>query len=219
MKPICSKVCLLVFLVAALPQWLPAQTDWLGKAKAAWGKEDFELANTASAAAGLSDEEKTLYLLTNLARLNGEKFHEELVVAYLMETQTPSSTNTKSLKTDLAKIKDLPMLKVEDQLCKSAAYHATDMGKTGGVSHDSSDGTKCFDRIEKYFNKPVAMAENCSYGYSKAMDILMQLLIDEGVPSLGHRKNILSPAYQVVGLSIQRHKTYQWNCVMDFAGG
>jgi uncharacterized protein YkwD len=45
----------------------------------------------------------------------------------------------------------------------------------------------------------------------------MQLLIDDGIESLGHRKNILEPKYQWIGIAIEPHKTYRTNCVMDFA--
>jgi uncharacterized protein YkwD len=62
------------------------------------------------------------------------------------------------------------------------------------------------------------MAENCDYGNNKAFDIVMSLLIDEDVPSLGHRENILDPEYKYVGTSIQPHKRYDWNCVIDFGG-
>ena len=57
--------------------------------------------------------------------------------------------------------------------------------------------------------------ENCSYGYSRGIDVVMQLLIDKGVKSLGHRKNLLSNSVGM-GASIQPHKTYAHCAVLDF---
>jgi uncharacterized protein YkwD len=45
----------------------------------------------------------------------------------------------------------------------------------------------------------------------------MALLIDDGIKSLGHRKNILNAGFHFVGIAIEPHKTYGTNCVMDFA--
>jgi hypothetical protein len=42
----------------------------------------------------------------------------------------------------------------------------------------------------------------------------MDLLIDEGVPSLGHRIILFKPHTQI-GVSIQPHKKYRWNAVLD----
>lgn len=208
----------LAILFAFSSALLHAQPTWVERARASWTEAEIEKANTAAQDASLTQQEKDLVLLMNLSRLNGRKFWNTLAQPYLAGTGEDNRF-TRSLVTDLEKVANLTMLNTCTGLFQSARAHALDMGRTGEIGHDSTDGTRCFDRVRKYYNKSVAMAENCSYGYADAMDILMQLLVDEGVPSLGHRKNILSPAYQLVGLSIQRHKTYQWNCVMDFAGG
>jgi hypothetical protein len=51
---------------------------------------------------------------------------------------------------------------------------------------------------------------------SSARDIVLQLLIDHDVPSLGHRIICLSSAYSVVGVSIQYHSRYGKCAVLDF---
>jgi uncharacterized protein YkwD len=60
------------------------------------------------------------------------------------------------------------------------------------------------------------MGECCYYGVEDAFDIIVDLLIDQGVSSLGHRKICLSPSYTELGVSIQPHKTYSSNTVLDF---
>ncbi len=90
------------------------------------------------------------------------------------------------------------------------------MGKTGKIGHKSTDGTKTFVRIKRYA-KGGYMGENCAYGPSDPLAIVMQLLVDDGVPSLGHRKTILSSNYKFVGIAIEPHKKYGHNCVQDFS--
>jgi len=46
--------------------------------------------------------------------------------------------------------------------------------------------------------------------------VAIQLLIDEGVPSLGHRKACLDKSMEKVGLNIQPHASYDYCCVLDF---
>ena len=60
------------------------------------------------------------------------------------------------------------------------------------------------------------VGENCSYGYEQAIDIVLTLMIDEGIKDVGHRKNILSEDFNAVGVAIRPHKNYRINCVIDF---
>ena len=58
--------------------------------------------------------------------------------------------------------------------------------------------------------------ECCEYGNDDPMEIVMSLLLDYDVPSLGHRKICLSETYNLIGVSIQPHKNYTYNSVLDF---
>jgi hypothetical protein len=57
--------------------------------------------------------------------------------------------------------------------------------------------------------------ECCDYGHNDALEIVLSLLIDEGIPSLGHRDVCLSN-YVKLGVAIQPHKRYGTNTVLDF---
>jgi len=173
-----------------------------------------EKANTASQANYLSDDEKEVILYMNLARLDGKWFVKNILDK--VDASAYTSENFKSLKSDLNKVQNLLPLLPGENLSKAATFHAKDMGQTGGFGHQSSDGTQTFVRIKK-FAQGGYMAENCSYGPSDPLSIVLQLLVDDGVPSLGHRKSILSSNYTHVGVSIQPHKVYGYNCVQDFS--
>lgn len=184
---------------------------------AEWTKDKKDQANTAKNADYLSDNEKKVVFFMNLARLDGKLFCETYLDKYVDENGLDKNNDyIKSLYKDLKKCKDLPMLKPTKNLTKAARFHAKDMGKLGKTGHNSSDGTSFSNRLKKYV-KATTIGENCQYGYNDPLAIVMDLLIDEGIVSLGHRKNILNPEYLFIGTAIEDHTDYKWNCVQDFA--
>jgi uncharacterized protein YkwD len=160
----------------------------------------------------LGEEEKKVILFMNMARHDGSLFASTFLEQYVQENQMDETSYLKSLRKDLKKVSGLQPLIPEDDLFRVARDHAEESGRTGHVGHK---------RMEKRFahlagNPYMAWGENCSYGYDQAIAIVITLLIDEDWPSLGHRKNILKPEYNSVGVAIRPHKTYRTNCVMDF---
>jgi uncharacterized protein YkwD len=64
----------------------------------------------------------------------------------------------------------------------------------------------------------ISAGENINYGNDDARRIVASLLIDDGVPSRGHRRNLLNGTFKFVGVSIGPHPVYGHMCVIDFAG-
>jgi hypothetical protein len=174
-----------------------------------WDSDAVKKANTAEQTEYLSAEEKLVILTTNLARLDGKLFTETILTPFL--EGKPKTKYTRSLIKDLSKVKDLPLLVPREDLYNIAFNHALNTGKKGSVGHEGFDR-----RFKPVLGKYMAVAENCAYGFEDGITNAIQLLIDESIQKLGHRKNMLSPDYNAIGVSIQYHKKYRFNCVMDF---
>ncbi|MCW5912790.1 MAG: CAP domain-containing protein [Cyclobacteriaceae bacterium] len=163
------------------------------------------------------DQEQEVLNLLNEVRTNPKRFIKTRVTPYLESKSLTGNRFAKSLIQDLNKAKPVRALQSSPALVDAARFHAKDMGTTGSTGHESSDGTPFHIRVRNQSKAGGMIAENCAYGQTSALEIVMELLIDDGIESLGHRKNILEPKYQWIGIAIELHKTYRTNCVMDFA--
>jgi uncharacterized protein YkwD len=104
-------------------------------------------------------------------------------------------------------------------LSRAAKDQALEQGKSGATGHSGAGGSSPFDRMNRYGTWSGTAGENISYGADDARGIVIQLLVDDGVPSRGHRANIFNEAFAYVGVGFGKHPTYGAVCVLDFAGG
>lgn len=177
-----------------------------------WDPGVIEAANTATNLKYYSDEEKKVVFFMNLARIDGPLFAETILKKYVEENNTDNNSYLRSLYRDLNKTKGLKPLIPEEDLTSIAQGHANESGKTGHVGHKDFD-----KRFEPFMGNPYkSVGENCSYGFNQAIDIVITLMIDDGVKNLGHRINTLKPEFNSVGVAIREHKRYRYNCVIDF---
>jgi len=181
-------------------------------AQKAWTTEMLEKANTAKNIDYLTEEEKLVVFYCNLVRMNPPLFMDTYAKKYIDSTKS-STIFTKSLIKTLGKTENMEVLYPSKKLFAIAKAHAVDFGKSGGMGHGNFK-----KRFEKYGREcNCEVGENCDYGFNKALDITMRLLIDEKVSNLAHRKNILNPNYKNSGVSIMKHKKYGWHCVIDYS--
>ena len=196
-----------------------------------WTDTEYQQANTAANVTYLSNEEKNIVLYMNLARIDGEKFYYTVLEDYInnYNSKVRKFRNYNDLKisknnpyylsllTHLRGIKNLPMFYPEDKLSFVSRNHAIDLNRNNLDTHESSNGDKFSKRISKYYPNRT-MSENIDFGNANGLDIVCHLLLDCGVPSLGHRFTILDQKNKmnIVGVSIQRHPSYSWCAVIDY---
>ncbi|RYD72677.1 MAG: CAP domain-containing protein [Sphingobacteriales bacterium] len=176
---------------------------------AEWNNQVYAECNTAETANYMTADEKELIHILNLARKNPTLFASTVVAkfpSFSGDNSLGGNSYFKSLMATLQQTNPLPILRPNEVLFKSAFCHAETSGKSGYVGHDRQ--TAACEKSEKYFG------ECCDYGHNKPLDIIMALLIDKDVPSLGHRKICLG-SYATIGVSIQPHKTYRFTSVLD----
>lgn len=206
-------ISLLVFLTSASSISRPetAPVSPLAIYSAEWNNPRYLKCNTAKDANYMSGPEKEVVYILNLLRNNPVLFANTVVKKYPEKSGQGHLVNSwyyTSLLDTLKKIKPIAGLKPDINCFNSAKCHALHAGATGYVGHERST-QEC--QSKKYFN-----GECCDYGNKEPLDIVMSLLIDEGVPSLGHRDVCLSP-YKKIGVSIQAHQRYGYNAVLDFS--
>ena len=179
-----------------------------------WPMEQLRKANVNGEADFLSHKEKDVVFLCNLARINGSLFVNTILEPYLDSKNMKSNRNVKSLIKTLNQQNPLPVFHADKLLYHLAFGHAKTSGQRGTVGHDGFNG-----RFQKAKNDFWNVAENLYYGQNDPMEITLELLIDNGVSDLGHRKNMLNPVLGYIGISIQpHHSVYEYNCVMEFGG-
>lgn len=119
----------------------------------------------------------------------------------------------------LSKVKPVPALSASKGLSLAAKDHVDDLGPKGKIGHTGTDGSSVEDRINRHGKWEKTIGENIAMGPRDAHFIVMQLIIDDGVPDRGHRTNIYNGDFLTVGIDTGIHKQYGSMCVMDFAGG
>lgn len=166
----------------------------------------------------LNTQSKELYYWTNYCRSNPGMFWDSVIVPVLNSQPGLRGNYAESLKNELNSLKKLPYLILSPSLIKIAQAHADDIGlKSAKISHTSTDGRTFETRFGSTGLKNCG-GENVAYGNEDPLMDIIILLIDANLPSLGHRKAILSSKYALIGVGISYiGRTNNLFSVQDFA--
>jgi uncharacterized protein YkwD len=110
----------------------------------------------------------------------------------------------------------LSPLALSPGMCRAAADHCADQagGRTG---HKDRDWSGPGERLNRYGRWSTLAGENVAYGERSAREIVMALVIDDGVRGRGHRKNIFNPMFAFAGAACGPHARYRSVCSIEFA--
>lgn len=183
----------------------------------------------------LTEVEKDVVLHLNMARANPARYAQEFIrprLAYFRgtlyrEPDEPDNFAGYRTREGVAAVEEavavmnekealLPLTPAQG-LSAAAQDHAADQARSGATGHQGSDGSSPAQRVARYPGGARGVGENIAYGYRNGREIVVQLLVDDGVPSRGHRVNILRPEFRYVGIGVDDHPVYRASCVMNFA--
>lgn len=187
---------------------------------------------TAKTTSYLDELEREVIHELNKVRSNpkryADEYMEELITAFSGKLYTYPGQETLKSKEGAAPLiecinvlkstEPLPILKPSEGLTRATEDLLKDQQKNGGIGHITRNGQTPQNRIEKYGEWDICSAEDITYGSFEARQIVIALLIDDGVPGRSHRKNILNPCFRLAGIAFGTHPGYQTMCVIDYAG-
>lgn len=113
----------------------------------------------------------------------------------------------------------LTPLNIAKGLSMAAKDHANDLAVKGLTGHMGSDGSLPNARVDRYGDWEGAIGETVLYDLSTARNMVIALIIDDGVQNRGHRRNIFDANYHIAGVSISDSPANGSRCVVDYVGG
>jgi len=107
-------------------------------------------------------------------------------------------------------------LKYSKELEKSAKDHSTDCQENDSIKPIGSDGSFPNERIGRYCSYGATWGESILVGATTAKHIAELLVVSDGIPSWGNRKNLFHKDINFIGVSICPHPSHGTICVIDF---
>ncbi len=175
-------------------------------------------------------EEKLVILEMSKVRLHPREYAKWLRTQlkyfegtlWRLPDHTPIRTNEGSgalveLIDFLEKLPPIGPLHWSEGLSRAARQLVLEQGPTGQTGHKGPGGSLMRDRILNHGLHQSLIGEVINYGPEKPRWTVMQLLIDDGVPGRGHRKNIFNADFHMAGAAIGPHAGYEEMTVVDLA--
>ena len=165
---------------------------------------DFKRLKTGTNELGINSMDKEMIKEINFVR-QYPKVYAYIIATYLSnESKSWWGLNQDKYEAGIELIEELrvmppsQLLYPKECVYQAAKKHAKDCKDRGFTDHPGSDGSSPFTRISK-FCQGLEGNENIVGGKKNARILVIQLLIDAGISSRGHRYNILNPSWKYVG--------------------
>lgn len=120
---------------------------------------------------------------------------------------------------DLKLVADLGVFEISEKLSAAARMQLKDLQEDASLGHTGKNGSTLKMRLAQFVAVQGKSAENISFRAKAARDVALAFLIDDGVKSRMHRKNVLNPAYKKIGVACGVGKSGETLCVTVFAEG
>jgi uncharacterized protein YkwD len=117
----------------------------------------------------------------------------------------------------IREVRPLPPLQPSPGLKAAARDHLLDISLHNLASHIGSNGSLPSMRISRRGVVANNVAENISYFTKEPRAAVLAMLIDDGNPTRGHRKNLFSPTFNFIGLAHGDSREWGHICVLNLA--
>lgn len=114
-------------------------------------------------------------------------------------------------------VSNLQSLEISDKLSGAAAMQLKDLQEDSSLGHTGKNGSTLRIRLSHFTNVEGKSAENISFRHQAARDVALMFIIDDGVKSRMHRKNVLSATYKKIGVACGTGVKNDSLCVVVFA--
>ena len=119
--------------------------------------------------------------------------------------------------TELQSLEPLLPLYWSVGLGNAAVGHCRDTGALGIVGHIGSQETSLQERIEVYGKWSGNVIEALDYGSVSAFEVVLSLLVDDGLPTRPHRKALLNPNFTKIGVGAGPHSEFKTMACLIFS--
>ena len=140
----------------------------------------------------------------NKARHNIKKYMNDFMIDY----------NSNDMK--LQKKDELPLYHFDNQLYNVAEEHCQDLCKNGTFGHIGTDGSSVKNRLQKNNINIEDFGESIIYGLINPILIVNFLIVDKYSKNKENRSNILNKNFSKIGISLNKHFSYGYCCVILF---
>lgn len=111
----------------------------------------------------------------------------------------------------------LPPYNLSKGLSTAANSQLTDLRENSSLGHFGKDGSNLMQRLSRFGSYGNLTAENITYITPNVRDIVISMIVDDGVKHRGHRKNIFSRDFKQIGPAFGKSLKDENLCVVIFA--
>jgi len=108
-------------------------------------------------------------------------------------------------------------LQMTEGLIKTADSQLSDLSVNPALGHTGADGSSFNERINRFGTTRGRIGENIALRKDSAREIVLLWIIDDGVPSRLHRKNLFNSEYKKAGIAYGKGNDGRGLCVLDLA--
>ena len=113
----------------------------------------------------------------------------------------------------------MPTLVWKEDLYFACRDHVQDIGPKGITGYQGSDGSNLIDRLRRYGGAVYPWMELICLGQDTGREVVLNLLIDDGLKDRYRRKSIFNPAHKLMGCYSGAHIDHKTMTSISYTRG